>query len=127
MTIVDYLDSIKTRLLTDPIIASFQVIRERATITDGHMRARLTLSDGGWIEFSEYVQLSQNNEIQVITYSYHWAADTDALIQRWDNTPHFPNLPGFPHHIHLGPSQTVHPGTPINIFEVLDKVAETLT
>jgi hypothetical protein len=38
--------------------------------------------------------------IAVNTYSYHWADANHALIARWDNTPHFPDLPGFPDHIH---------------------------
>ena len=38
MTIVEYLDSIKARLLTDPMVSGFHVIRERAALTDGYLR-----------------------------------------------------------------------------------------
>ena len=84
MTIVEYLDSVKARLLTDPVVSGFHVIRERATLTDGHLRARLTLADGGLLEFSEYVQRSPDGAINVITYSYHWADVHGNLIRRWD-------------------------------------------
>jgi hypothetical protein len=94
MTIETYLEAIQERLITDPMVASFQVIRERATVVDGHLRARLTLADGSQLEFSEYMQRSPAREIAVITYSYHWADAADQLITRWDNTPHFPDLPG---------------------------------
>jgi hypothetical protein len=36
----------------------------------------------------------------VSTYSYQWAEADNQLIKRWDNTPHFPDLTGFPDHIH---------------------------
>ncbi len=58
MTVVEYFDAVKDRLLTDPAVASFHVIRERVTLIGGHLRARLTLTDGGQLEFSEYVQRS---------------------------------------------------------------------
>ena len=52
MTIVEYLDSIKERLLTDQIIDSFRIIREITTSIDGYMRARLAFLDGSQVEFS---------------------------------------------------------------------------
>ena len=33
-----------------------------------------------------------------IRYSYQELADKP--LRRWDNAPHFPNLPNFPHHHH---------------------------
>lgn len=74
------------------------------------------------LEFSEYVQLDADNALQVVTYSYHWADAEQNLILRWDNTPHFPDLPGFPHHIHDGQRQVVEPGRPMSLFAVLDEV-----
>jgi hypothetical protein len=49
VTIVEYLDAIKECLLTSPVVSSFHVIRERDTLTDGHLRARLTLTDGSLV------------------------------------------------------------------------------
>lgn len=126
VTIAEYLDSVKERLLTDPVVSSFQVVRERTTLTDGHLRVRLTLTDGSLLEFSKYVQRSPDGQINVVTYSYHWTDAHGDLIRRWDNTPHFPDLPGFPHHIHDGRTDTVGPGEPVSIFAVLDKIARLL-
>ena len=127
MTIFEYLTAIKERLLTDPIVSDFYILRERVSLSDGHLRARLTLSDNTWLEFSEYVQRSRAERINVITYSYHWANADNELIKRWDNTPHFPNLAGFPHHIHLGPADKVTSGQPMSIFMVLNEIAGKLT
>ena len=123
MTITTYLEVIKERLVTDPMVTRFHVIRERSTWVDGHLRARLTLADGSQLEFSEYMQRSSVGEIAVITYSYHWADAANQLIMRWDNTPHFPDLPGFPDHIPDGATGEVRPGQPMSIFTVLDAIA----
>ena len=73
MTVKAYLDLIKERLVTDPIVTGFHTVRERSTLVDGYLRARLDLGDGSQLEFSEYVQYSPASEIAVVTYSYHWA------------------------------------------------------
>jgi hypothetical protein len=126
VTVAEYLDAIKECLLASPVVSNFHVIRERDTLTDGHLRARLSLADGGQIEFSEYVQRSAEGQINVVTYSYHWADAHGDLIRRWDNTPHFPDLAGFPHHVHDGHTGGVSPGPPVSIFVVLEEVTRLL-
>jgi len=123
MTIDAYLEAIKERFVTDPVVTQFQIIRERSTLMDGYLRARLALADGSQLEFSEYMQRSSDREIVVITYSYKWADANNQLIVRWDNTPHFPDLPGFPDHMHDGVTGEVTPGQPMSIFAVLDEIA----
>jgi len=126
VTVAEYLDAVKDRLLTDAVVSRLDIIRERRTAADGHLRARLALIDGSWLEFSEYVQRSPDGSIEAVTYSYHWADASGDLVRRWDNTPHFPGLPGFPHHIHVGPGDEVSPGEPVSLFAVLDEVARRL-
>ena len=58
MTIEAYLEAIQERLVTDPMVTRFHVMRERSTLIDGYLRARLTLVDGSQLEFSEYMQRS---------------------------------------------------------------------
>ena len=123
MTIDAYLQAMKERFVTDPIVTRFSVIRERATLVNGYLRARLALADGSQLEFSEYMQRSSAGEIVVITYSYHWTDTNNRLITRWDNTPHFPELPGFPDHKHDGATGEVTTGQPMSIFTVLDAIA----
>ena len=123
MTIEAYLAAMKDRFVTDPLVTQLHVIRERSTLMDGYLRARLALADGSQLEFSEYTQRSSAGEIVVITYSYHWADANNQLITRWDNTPHFPGLPGFPDHMHDGATGEVTAGQPMSIFTVLDAIA----
>ena len=110
MTIEAYLEAIKTRLVTDPMVTRFDVIRERSTLIDRYLRTQLELIDDSKLEFSEYMQRSPTGKIAVITYSYHWTDAANQLITRWDNTPHFPNLPGFPDHMHDRATEKVRPG-----------------
>jgi Family of unknown function (DUF6516) len=123
VTIAEYLDLIKERLTTERAVSTFRISRERATLTDGYLRARLTLTDDSQLEFSEYVQRSTEGQIVVVTYNYHWFDMRGNLIRRWDNTPHFPDLPGFPHHVHIGADETPGPGHPVSILSVLDEIA----
>ena len=123
MTSEAYLAAMKERFVADPIVTHFHVIRERSTWVDGHIRARVVLADSSQLEFSEYMQRSSAGEIAVITYSYHWANADNQLIKRWDNAPHFPDLPGFPDHIHDGATREVTSGQPMSISAVLDEIA----
>ena len=127
MTIDEYFDSIKVRLLSDPLVASFRVIRERVMATEGHLRARLTLEDGSLLEFSEYVRCGADVNPTVVIYSYHWCDVDGKLRCRWDNTPHFPDLPNYPHHIHRSESGDVIAGELLNIFAVLDEISVQLS
>ena len=126
MTIVAYLDAIKTRLMTDPVVATFQVARERSTGSDGYVRVRATLSDNSKLEFAEYVQLAADGQVNVVTYNYHWADAANQLIQRWDNTPHHPEVSGFPHHAHARANDVPVPGQAMTVFTVLDEVSQRL-
>ena len=126
-SILDYFDAIKERLLNDPLIADFHILRERIMETEGHLRARLTLEDGSMLEFSEYVRHTAIEHLNAVIYSYHWADAEGQIRKRWDNTPQYPDLPDFPHHIHDGELGTVMPGKPINIFQVLNTIAVHLT
>jgi hypothetical protein len=69
MTIDTYLEAMKERFVTDPRVTQFHVIRERSTLMDGYLRARLALADGSQLEFSEYMQRSSDGVIAVITYT----------------------------------------------------------
>lgn len=122
MTPGEYLDSIKARLFTDQLVRTVYVRRERVTEAEGHIRARLEFFDSDWLEFSEYFRRTGESGIEVVTYSYHWATAEGSLIQRWDNTPHFPELPGFPHHMHVGEPEEVGAGSAVSIFGVLDEI-----
>jgi hypothetical protein len=125
-TIESYHQAIKARLIADPLVLRFEVRREGRGLSDGHLRALLTLSGGSQLEFSEYVRLTEG-QVEVISYSFHWADSDGTFIRRRDNVPHFMELPGAPHHIHDGAESNVLPGTATTVATVLDEISRLLT
>ena len=122
MTIIEYLERVKERLLFDPVVDEFHVVRERMTAADGYIRVKMSLTDGGMVESAEYVQRNARGDINIVTYSHYWANANSEMIMRWDNTPHFPDLSDFPNHAHDGRSGTVRSSVLMDIFMVLDEI-----
>ena len=48
------------------------------------------------------------------------------LKKRWDNVAHFPDLPNFPHHVHIGSESYVEPGQSLSIVELIDVLESEL-
>lgn len=120
MNPIEYIESVKERLSTDSIVISFDVIREIASLEEGFIRVRANLTNGDILDFSEFVQWS--DDLELISYRYQWMDKDKNLIRRWDNASHYPDLENFPHHIHISETD-VTSGKAINIFAVLDEIA----
>jgi hypothetical protein len=122
----DYLLEIKARLITSPVIAEIETVAEEWALADqGYFRARLRLSNGDFLEVAEYFVID-GELIDTRRYRYQWmdAEQTD-LRRRWDNVEHFPELPDFPHHIHVGGEPPV-PGQKMNILTLIDLLESEL-
>jgi len=84
-------------------------------------RFRIRLKNGDLLEMMErLVQKNRESHFLATTYSFHWQTGEGQLIKRWDNAPHFPNLPGFPHHIHDGRGDVVKQGKGLSGLEILE-------
>jgi hypothetical protein len=108
LIIANYFDEIEMRLIESPVVASYKQIRREVTPTDGKLRIRATLIDGGPFELFEYVT-EEKGRIDLRKYSFHWQDADSKLIRRWDNVKHHTDLPNAPHHLHVkeGPPQPV--------------------
>ena len=106
--IASYFDEIEMRLIESPVVVSYKQARREITPTDGKLRIRATLIDGGLFEFFEYVA-EEKGRIDLRKYSFHWQDADGELIRRWDNVKHHMDLPNAPHHLHIkdGPPQPV--------------------
>jgi hypothetical protein len=72
------------------------------------------------LEVAEYFKIT-DNVVATTRYPYQWMdCDRSKLRKRWDNVPHFPNPPNFPHHIHVESEENVISGNSLNIQELLD-------
>jgi hypothetical protein len=65
-----------------------------------NLRIRIRFASGHLLEFNEAVIIN-NEQINHLSYRYHFQDKQNNLIFRYDNAPHFPTLDNFPHHKHL--------------------------
>ena len=122
----DYLATLETTLLVSEIIKAYTIVTARANTDDGYLRIRATLSNGDFLEASEYFVVAEA-EIVTEDYRYQWMDNTRTrLRRRWDNTPHHPEVDGFPHHCHVGQENNVVSGEPLSLLELLARLESEL-
>ena len=67
MNPMEFTESVKTRLSTDSIVASFEVIREFAILNVGFIRVRAILTNGDILDSSEFVK---SDSLEIASYRY---------------------------------------------------------
>lgn len=66
----------------------------------GTVAGTLYFADGSRLEFEERVVIERARPVKR-AYRYQYVRAQSAVV-RYDNAPHHPQLPGFPHHKHVG-------------------------
>jgi len=120
-----YIETLKVRLLSDELVQSFDITREEETPLRAYFRVRCVLTNDDILESATYLEI-RGEELVLVDYRHQWMTRDHALRVRWDATPHYPNLPGAPHHVHDGSEENVQPGHPMHLADVLDAIAERL-
>jgi predicted ATPase len=92
---------------------------QRLSATRGNLRIRLRFSDQALLEISEAVVLTAG-ELRWLSYRYHYQDPSGAMLFRYDNAPHHPEIPTYPDHMHAGDRilASAHP----SIEQVLQEV-----
>ena len=86
-------------------------------------KIKLILIDGSVVFLREIII-----EKVLCDYSYHWQSADGALIIRWDNSPHFPDISStYPHHKHIETEASVHPSYEQNLFQVLTFIRNNIS
>lgn len=123
---VAYLEAIKLRLISSPVIAEYRILVERTTSTDGYVRVQATLTNGDFLESAEAFERGAA-EITVVDYRHQWMDPSRSeLRRRWDSAPHHPEQPNFPHHVHIEGEDNVSPGPPMSIPALLDELEKVV-
>jgi hypothetical protein len=123
MSVEALLESEYAILLSHPVVRFVEVVRYSVNRLDGYLRARCRLTNGDYLEIALHVNVSKQG-VAVDDYRYQWMDfDQTLLRRRWDNTPHFPGLSGFPHHCHVGAEDVVEPSSPLSLAQLLDRIA----
>jgi hypothetical protein len=119
MDLEQYIAAVNAKLADSPIIVTVEIVDERILLNRGYFRARFTLTNSDFVEIAESFTL-QNNQLITLDYRYQWMdVSKQVFRKRWDSVKHFPDLPNFPHHVHIGLESNVEPGLSRNILEFI--------
>jgi hypothetical protein len=120
MELEQYIVTIKNKISASPLITTSEVGDEKILLNRGYFRVRLTLFNTDFLELAEAFTL-KNNQLWTLDYRYQWMdSSKQVLRKRWDSVKHFPDLPNFPHHVHIGSETNVKPGQSRNILDFID-------
>jgi hypothetical protein len=62
----NYLTEIKAKLITIPIVDNMNIVKEKGLSYQGYFRARLTLSNGDFLEVVEFFKVKGEQLLQKI-------------------------------------------------------------
>ncbi|MEH2007584.1 toxin-antitoxin system TumE family protein [Nostoc sp.] len=126
MELQDYISRVKTKLNRSSVVYAVVIVDERTLVNWGYFRARLTLKNDDFLEIAESFTIIEGRFF-TLGYRYQWMDETkEKLRKRWDNVKHFPDLPNFPHHVHIIKESNVEPSESRNILELMDLIEKEL-
>ena len=108
-----------TRLLSEPDPTTqidHRTIEERDNQYGG-LALSLSYSDNSTLHVRLWVDCSGEYP-RWISYSFQHQGAHDELRFRYDDARHHPELPNFPHHLHLGPDNEALPFGPPSLRDV---------
>lgn len=111
-----------TLLAFDAIIMSYSIAEKAYSNTKGYFQATIIFQDNSRIELAEVIDTHKDT---ITKYRYHYMDKDNALIFRYDNAPHYPFLPTFPHHKHT-PSQVL-PSSPPTLQSILQEASKYIS
>ncbi|NJN22156.1 MAG: hypothetical protein HC812_14430 [Leptolyngbya sp. RL_3_1] len=103
--LADYLNRVEQAILSCKAAYVERYIEEILTPERVNLRIRIRFEPGHLLEINEAVVVLDGQRV-ALDYRYHCQDDQNRLLFRYDSTPHFPQLPTFPHHKHL-PTETI--------------------
>jgi hypothetical protein len=98
-TIEEYFASVRQLVQVVPDVDIERYEEQILTSIRGNLRLRLQFSDQSLLEISEAIVLI-GEEPDWLSYRYHYQSSNAALIFRYDNAPHHPEISSFPDHKH---------------------------
>lgn len=126
MELQDYINTVKIKLATSRIIIKISIVEEKKLFDRGYFRARLTLVNNDFLEIAESFTII-NGHFVTLGYRYQWMdEEKQNLRKRWDNVQHFPDLPNFPHHVHIIEESNVEASESRNILELIELIEQEL-
>jgi hypothetical protein len=117
-----YLQKIQVALSASPFVAQPVIsVDDRGEVW--FIRADIYFIDNSLLHFREL--FIGQGKLQKKTYTYHYQREDGTLVFRYDNAPHYPDLPTSPHHKHVGKNDVIASDVP-DFFSVLKEVEDLL-
>jgi hypothetical protein len=116
----EYLRALLDAVNASPLVRSSSVTLDRRTLQSGLVRGELVFADGSCLYFRELIE--SREVIVKRMYSYHYQRADAVMVFRYDDTPHFPSLGGFPHHKHVGSEGNVTAAEPPALSDILGEI-----
>jgi hypothetical protein len=104
----------------DRSITSFHLLSYDQEGASLRLKAIVTFIDQSTLSIKEYVFADGQRK-----YAYHWMSPEGSLICRWDNARHYPEIPTFPNHKHLG--NEVQESVETSVEDVLSIICEKIS
>ena len=122
--IEDYFRQIAALITSSYAVHSSSMTYDKRSTHIGFIRGSIYFLDGSLLHLREFVNIQHG--IERYMYAYHYQRPDGAFVFRYDNTPHFPDLPTFPHHKHDGSESKVVSTAPPNLQAVLAEIQDLL-
>ena len=116
----DYFRELANLLKSSRIIRLHQVTQDKRERDSGYIRGEIFFADGSLLHFRELVNTEFG--VQRISYTYHYQRADGTFVFRYDDSEHYPRLPNFPHHKHVGDESSVTSATPPDLASVLKEI-----
>jgi hypothetical protein len=126
MKIEDYFSNLERGLSQNVKIGSLEypIICLASDDYNGLVRCRIFFWDGSYLDLYEVVNTEQGYPVK-IHYAYSYLRGGERVF-RYDNTPHHPEIPTFPHHKHLGPTDTLAESPEPTLSQILAEIEAML-
>lgn len=110
MSLNSYLDRLENTILSrgDVTIDDLSIARTRRGAI---FEVEVQFHDGSRFFALEELKMRRQQSLMRIVFSFHYQQADGALIFRYENSPHYPDLSTFPSHEHIG-DEVVAAGPP---------------
>lgn len=104
------------------VVQSFNIFLDKRATHQGVIRSEILFVNDSILHVREFVDVESG--VERLMYSYHYVDSSNQLLFRYDNTGHHKslNLQTYPHHKHVGPSNTIVAAAAPDLAAVLREI-----
>jgi hypothetical protein len=124
LLIDDYFRNTVAILQASPYVKSHNITFDRRSLTVGYIRGDVYFLNDSSLYFREFINTQAG--IDRFTYVFHYQRSDGERVFRYDNSTHFPGLPGFPHHRHIGAGDEVAASHAPDLAQVVHEIEDQL-